>query len=108
PVSATCVRVPVVTTHSLTVHARFEHVVSAGRAREILATAPGVVLIDDPEKGEYPTPVDAAGTDPAWVGRVRADADDPHALDFFVCADNVRKGRALNAVQIAELVVGAR
>ncbi|MET8555825.1 aspartate-semialdehyde dehydrogenase [Streptomyces sp. NPDC004959] len=108
PVSATCVRVPVVTTHSLTVHARFEHTVSAGRAREILATAPGVVLIDDPGNGEYPTPVDAAGTDPAWVGRVRADADDPHALDFFVCADNVRKGRALNAVQIAELVVGAR
>ncbi|CAM5239735.1 Aspartate-semialdehyde dehydrogenase OS=Streptomyces fumanus OX=67302 GN=asd PE=3 SV=1 [Streptomyces fumanus] len=71
PVAVTCVRVPVVTTHSLTVHARFEGEVTVGAAREILATAPGVVLFDNPAAGEYPTPADAVGTDPTWVGRVR-------------------------------------
>jgi aspartate-semialdehyde dehydrogenase len=108
PVAVTCVRVPVVTGHALTVHARFENDVTVGRAREILATAPGVVLCDDPEAGEFPTPADVVGTDPAWVGRVRRALDDPTALDFFVCADNLRKGAALNATQIAELVVGGR
>lgn len=104
PVAVTCVRVPVVTTHSVTVHARFEGEVTVGRAREILATAPGVVLIDDPAAGEFPTPVDAVGTDPTWVGRVRRALDDPTALELFVCGDNLRKGAALNTVQIAELV----
>jgi aspartate-semialdehyde dehydrogenase len=104
PVAVTCVRVPVVTTHSLTVHARFEGEVTVAKAREILATAPGVVLFDNPEAGEFPTPADAVGTDPTWVGRVRRALDDPAALDFFVCGDNLRKGAALNTVQIAELV----
>ncbi|AJP02668.1 aspartate-semialdehyde dehydrogenase [Streptomyces cyaneogriseus subsp. noncyanogenus] len=104
PVAVTCVRVPVVTTHSLTVHARFEGEVTVGKAREILATAPGVVLFDNPEAGEFPTPADAVGTDPTWVGRVRRALDDPAALEFFVCGDNLRKGAALNTVQIAELV----
>ncbi|MEV0527047.1 aspartate-semialdehyde dehydrogenase [Streptomyces sp. NPDC050439] len=103
-VAATCVRVPVVTTHSLTVHARFEDEVTVDRAREILATAPGVVLFDDPAAGEFPTPADVVGTDPTWVGRVRRALDDPTALELFVCGDNLRKGAALNTAQIAELV----
>ncbi|MFE6160764.1 aspartate-semialdehyde dehydrogenase [Streptomyces sp. NPDC056486] len=105
-VAATCVRVPVVTTHSLTVHARFEDEVTVDRAREILATAPGVVLFDNPAAGEFPTPADVVGTDPTWVGRVRRALDDPTALELFVCGDNLRKGAALNTVQIAELVAG--
>jgi aspartate-semialdehyde dehydrogenase len=102
--AATCVRVPVVTTHALTVHARFENEVTVGRAREILATAPGVVLFDDPAAGEFPTPADAVGTDPTWVGRLRRALDDPTALELFVCGDNLRKGSALNTTQIAELI----
>ncbi|WP_093799858.1 aspartate-semialdehyde dehydrogenase [Streptomyces sp. Wb2n-11] len=104
PVSVTCVRVPVLTTHSLVVHARFENEVSVDRAHEILATAPGVVLFDDPAAGEFPTPADVVGTDPTWVGRVRRSLDDPTALELFVCGDNLRKGAALNTAQIAELV----
>ncbi|MET8293723.1 aspartate-semialdehyde dehydrogenase [Streptomyces sp. NPDC005180] len=106
PVSVTCVQVPVVTGHSLTVRARFEREVAAAHAREILEAAPGVVLVDDPAAGEWPTPADAAGTDPAWVGRLRGSLDDPRALEFFVCADNLRKGAALNAAQISELIAG--
>ncbi|MEF9883820.1 aspartate-semialdehyde dehydrogenase [Streptomyces sp. P9-A4] len=104
-VAVTCLRVPVVTGHSVSVHARFERPVPVGRAHEILATSPGVVLYDDPGAGDFPTPADVAGTDPAWVGRVRRSMDDERALDFFVCADNLRKGAALNALQIAESVV---
>ncbi|MBT2450491.1 aspartate-semialdehyde dehydrogenase [Streptomyces sp. ISL-43] len=106
PVSVTCVQVPVLTGHSLTVRARFEAAVDAVHAREILDAAPGVVLVDDPAAGEFPTPSDAAGTDPAWVGRVRGSLDDPASLEFFVCADNLRQGAALNATQTAELVAG--
>ncbi|ALO09396.1 Aspartate-semialdehyde dehydrogenase [Streptomyces venezuelae] len=104
-IAATCLRVPVVSGHSVSVHARFEHPVTVGRAHEVLATSPGVVLYDDPEAGDFPTPADVVGTDPAWVGRVRRSMDDERALDFFVCADNLRKGAALNALQIAESVV---
>ncbi|MGW7060667.1 aspartate-semialdehyde dehydrogenase [Streptomyces sp. NPDC054904] len=104
PVAVTCVQVPVVTGHSLTVRARFEREVDAVHAREILEAAPGVVLVDDPAAGEFPTPADAAGTDPAWVGRVRRSLDDTRSLEFFVCADNLRKGAALNAAQISELI----
>ncbi|MFE9093017.1 aspartate-semialdehyde dehydrogenase [Streptomyces sp. NPDC007264] len=103
-VAVTCVRVPVVTTHSATVHARFEGEVTVDRAREILATAPGVVLFDNPAAGEFPTPADVVGTDPTWVGRLRRALDDPTALELFVCGDNLRKGAALNTAQIAELV----
>ncbi|MGW7343280.1 aspartate-semialdehyde dehydrogenase [Streptomyces sp. NPDC054854] len=106
PVAVTCVQVPVVTGHSLTVRARFEREVDAVHAREILEAAPGVVLVDDPAAGEFPTPADAAGTDPAWVGRVRRSLDDTRSLEFFVCADNQRKGAALNAAQISELIAG--
>ncbi len=103
-VAATCVRVPVITTHSLTVHARFENEVTVAGAHEILASAPGVVVCDDPEAGEFPTPADVVGTDPTWVGRVRRSLDDPRALELFVCGDNLRKGAALNTAQIAEVV----
>ncbi|WP_030259951.1 aspartate-semialdehyde dehydrogenase [Streptomyces violens] len=103
-VTATCVRVPVITTHSLTVHARFEREVTVAGAHEILAAAPAVVLCDDPGEGEFPTPADVVGTDPTWVGRVRRSLDDPHALELFVCGDNLRKGAALNTAQIAEVV----
>ncbi|MQS34830.1 aspartate-semialdehyde dehydrogenase [Streptomyces katsurahamanus] len=103
-VAATCVQVPVLTVHSLAVHARFENEVTVARAHEILATSPGVVLYDDPAAGDFPTPVDVAGTDPTWVGRVRRSPDDPCALDLFVCGDNLRKGAALNSAQIAESV----
>ncbi|NED99248.1 aspartate-semialdehyde dehydrogenase [Phytoactinopolyspora halotolerans] len=103
-VSATCVRVPVVTTHSVAMHATFEREVTADVAWEILRDAPGVVLYDDPARGEFPTPADVVGTDPTWVGRVRRSLDDPQSLELFVCGDNLRKGAALNTAQIAELV----
>jgi aspartate-semialdehyde dehydrogenase len=103
-VAATCVRVPVVTTHSLAVHAVFDREVDVHRAREVLRDAPGVVLYDDPGRGAFPTPIDVVGTDPTWVGRVRRAMDDPAALELFVCGDNLRKGAALNTAQIAELL----
>ncbi|MEU8679035.1 aspartate-semialdehyde dehydrogenase [Streptomyces sp. NPDC048560] len=103
-VAATCVYVPVVATHSMSVHARFENEVAVDRAHEILATAPGVVLFDSPAAGDFPTPSDVVGTDPTWVGRVRQSMDDPRALQMFICGDNLRKGAALNVAQIAESV----
>ena len=103
-VAVTCVRVPVITTHSLTVHATFSKVVTRKGAQSALAKADGVILYDNPEKHEYPTPVDVVGTDPTWVGRVRQSLDDPKSIDFFVCGDNLRKGAALNTAQIAELL----
>lgn len=102
--TATCVYVPVVATHSMSVHARFENEVAVAKAHEILATAPGVVLFDSPASGDFPTPSDVVGTDPTWVGRVRRSMDDPHALEMFLCGDNLRKGAALNVAQIAESV----
>jgi aspartate-semialdehyde dehydrogenase len=103
-VSATCVRVPVVTGHSLAIHAVFGSEVDDEEAREVLRHAPGVILVDDPAAGEFPMPADAVGTDPTWVGRIRRSLDDPRALDLFVTGDNLRKGAALNTAQIAELV----
>ena len=103
-VNATCVRVPVVTTHSVAVHARFSRPVGRAAAWETLRVAPGVVLCDEPSRGEFPTPADVVGTDPTWVGRVRESLDDPNGIEFFVCGDNLRKGAALNTAQIAELV----
>jgi aspartate-semialdehyde dehydrogenase len=103
-VSATCVRVPVITTHSLAVHAVFDLEVSRKEAQEIVAKSAGVKLVDDPESYLFPTPADAVGTDPTWVGRVRRSIDNSKALDLFVCGDNLRKGAALNTAQIAELV----
>ncbi len=103
-VSATCVRVPVLTTHSLAVHAVFANEVSRKEAQDLLENTAGVKLVDDPETHQFPTPADVVGTDPTWVGRIRRSIDNPKALDLFVCGDNLRKGAALNAAQIAELV----
>jgi len=106
-VAATCVRVPVMVGHSLAVHAVFDQEVSRDAALEVLRGSPGVEVLDDPAHGVFPTPADIAGTDPTWVGRVRQSLDDPCALDMFVCGDNLRKGAALNAAQIAELLAPA-
>ena len=103
-VSATCVRVPVVTTHSLAVHATFERPISVEEARLALIQAPSVVVIDEPAKGDFPTPADVVGTDPTFVGRLRQALDFPNTLELFVCGDNLRKGAALNTAHIAELV----
>jgi aspartate-semialdehyde dehydrogenase len=103
-VSATCVRVPVMTTHSLAVHATFSREVTRKQALELLSRSEGIKLVDDPENKLFPTPIDVVGTDPTWVGRVRQSLDDPRSLDLFVCGDNLRKGAALNTAQIAELV----
>jgi aspartate-semialdehyde dehydrogenase len=101
-VSATCVRVPVEVSHSEAVHAEFERPMSSAKARALLAEAPGVIVLDNPADGIYPVPIDAAGRDEVFVGRIRQDASHPNGLAFWVVADNVRKGAALNAVQIAE------
>ncbi|GAA3891260.1 aspartate-semialdehyde dehydrogenase [Saccharothrix violaceirubra] len=101
-VSATCVRVPVVTTHSLAVHATFEREVTVEAAHKIFAAQPSIVLVDDPTTKTFPTPVDVVGQDPTYVGRVRQALDFPNTLDFFVCGDNLRKGAALNTYEIAE------
>jgi aspartate-semialdehyde dehydrogenase len=101
-VSGTCVRVPVFTGHSLSINAEFDRPLSPERATELLREAPGVVLDD------VPTPLAAAGTDPSIVGRIRRDPTVDHGLALFVSSDNLRKGAALNAVQIAELLVADR
>jgi aspartate-semialdehyde dehydrogenase len=101
---ATAVRVPVVTGHGLSIYARFERAASPEEARAVLAGAPGVRLVDDPAADAFPTPLDAAGIDDVLVGRVRQ-ADDAHSLALFSAGDNLRKGAALNLVQIAELLV---
>jgi aspartate-semialdehyde dehydrogenase len=103
-VSATCVRVPVVTTHSLAVHAVFEKPLTADDARQALVEAPSVVVLDDPAAGEWPTPADVVGSDPTFVGRIRQAMDFPNTIELFVCGDNLRKGAALNTAQIAELL----
>jgi aspartate-semialdehyde dehydrogenase len=103
-VSATCVRVPVITTHSLSVHATFQKPVTVADARRALNDAPSVVLLDDPEQQDFPTPADVVGSDPTFVGRIRQALDFPNTLELFVCGDNLRKGAALNTAQIAELV----
>ena len=100
PVSGTCVRVPVFTGHSLSINAEFERPISAARALELLGQAPGVVVAD------VPNPLEATGQDPVFVGRVRPDTSVDNGLALFVVGDNLRKGAALNAVQIAEALIG--
>lgn len=101
-VSATCVRVPVYLSHSEAVHAEFTHPLSPEEARRLLAAFPGVRVLDAPQAGEYPMPVQGAGTDDVFVGRIRQDASSPNGLAMWIVADNLRKGAALNAIQIAE------
>ncbi len=105
-VNPTVVRVPVFYGHSEAVHIETREKVTADAARALLATAPGVKVVDERKPGGYPTPVThASGTDPVYVGRIREDLSHPRGLDLWVVADNIRKGAALNAVQVAELLV---
>jgi len=107
-ITATCVRVPVPVGHAVSVHATFERPISVGEAREVLSAAEGVELRDDPARGVYPSPLEAAGLDSTLVGRIRQPQGHHDALLLFACADNLRKGAALNAIQIAEGVLARR
>jgi aspartate-semialdehyde dehydrogenase len=104
-VTATCVRVPVFYGHSEAVNLEFENKMSAKDARAILSQAPGVQVLDNPEEKIYPMPVDAAGEDPVYVGRIREDQTIDFGLDMWIVSDNIRKGAALNTVQIAEKLI---
>jgi aspartate-semialdehyde dehydrogenase len=103
-VSATCVRVPVYRAHSVAVTAEFERPISVERAREVLSKSPGLELVDEPHNNRYPTPLNVAGKDNCQVGRVRLDCALENGLSFWVSGDQLLKGAALNAVQIAELL----
>ena len=102
--SVTCVRVPVYRAHSVAVTAEFENPVSLAKAREVLDAAPGIIRQDDPSTATYPMPIECSGEDDCRVGRLRLDCSIPNALSFWICGDQLLKGAALNAVQIAELL----
>ena len=104
-VSCTCVRVPVVRSHSISVSLHFDHKITVAEAREVLKHAPGVKLVDDLAKKEYPMPLDTSNQDIVFVGRIRPDLTDDNGLCLWCCGDQVRKGAATNAIQIAELLV---
>ena len=103
--TATCVRVPVLRAHSEAVNIEFEQPFPVEEARSLLSAAPGVELIEDPATNRFPMPTDVTGRDPVAVGRIRQDISDPNALELWLCGDQIRKGAALNAVQIAELLL---
>ena len=103
--TATCVRVPVLRAHSEAVNIEFEQPFPVEEARALLSAAPGVELIEDPATNRFPMPIDVTGRDPVAVGRIRQDISDPNALELWLCGDQIRKGAALNAVQIAELLL---
>ena len=104
-VSMTCVRVPVVRSHSISATLRFDKPVTVAQARQILADAPGVKLVDDLSRKQYPMPLDTSDQDIVFVGRIRPDLTDPNGICLWCCGDQVRKGAATNAIQIAELLV---
>jgi aspartate-semialdehyde dehydrogenase len=104
-ISATCVRVPVVTGHSEAVNVETREPLDPERARELLSAAPGVTVLDDPAGASYPMAIDAAGKDDVFVGRIRRDPGNDRALDLWVVSDNLRKGAATNTVQLAELLI---
>lgn len=104
-ISVTCVRVPVLRAHSMSVNVEFQRPVTATAARMALEAAPGVVVVDDRDQNHYPMPNEASGRDDVLVGRIRTDPSHPHALNLFVAGDQLLKGAALNAVQIAEMVL---
>ena len=106
-VTATTVRVPVFYSHSESVNVTFAAPFSADEAREVLGRAQGVCVVDDPSGEDYPMPSESAGSDPVWVGRIRNDDSFQNSLHLWIVADNVRKGAALNAVQIAEILVSS-
>jgi aspartate-semialdehyde dehydrogenase len=103
--SATCVRVPVLRAHSEAVNLEFDEPFPAEEARQILAAAPGVELIEDFQNNRFPMPTDVTGRDPVAVGRIRQDLSNPNCLELWLCGDQIRKGAALNAIQIAELLL---
>ncbi len=105
PVTATTVRVPVFLSHSESVNVETYVKLSAAETKRILREAPGVIVADEPENNDYPTPIDAAGTDATYVGRIREDDSVVNGLNLWVVSDNLRKGAALNAVQIAEILI---
>ena len=104
-ISATCVRVPVYLSHSLAMHIEFQRPISPEEVRKILEGTPGVKVLDSPEANLYPMPRDVAGSDDVYVGRIRKDASHPNGIAMWVVSDNLRKGAALNAIQIAEEVL---
>ncbi len=104
-ITATCVRVPVLRAHSEAINLEFEQPVSVAQAREILSKAPGIKVVEDWKKNYFPMPIEASGQDEVLVGRIRQDLSHPGGLEFWLCGDQIRKGAALNAVQIAELLV---
>ena len=105
--TATCVRVPVLRAHSEAVNVEFTEPFPVTEARELLAAAPGVELLEDPASNRFPMPTDVTGRDPVVVGRIRQDISEEKALEFWLCGDQIRKGAALNAIQIAELLLPA-
>jgi aspartate-semialdehyde dehydrogenase len=107
-ISPTTVRVPVFTAHSISINAETEKKIEAAQAREAFAHFPGIELFDDPAQNRYPMPIIVEGQDDCFVGRIREDLSCPNALNFWVVGDQLRKGAALNGVQIAELLIGAR
>lgn len=107
-VHATCVRVPVFIGHGEAVNVEFEQSITAGEARACLRDAPGVEVVDVREDGGYVTPLESAGDDAVFVSRIRKDPTVPHGLSFWCVSDNLRKGAALNAVQIAETLIAQR
>lgn len=104
-ISATCVRVPTFVGHAEAVNIQFEHPISANKARELLTAFPGVVVLDEQRLGGYTTPLDVQGRDEVFVSRIREDSSAPNTLSLWVVADNIRKGAALNAIQIAEEMI---
>lgn len=104
-VSATCVRVPTLRAHSEAVWVETERPLTVDEAREAFSKADGVVLMDNPQVNEYPMPLDLSGCDPVYVGRIRKDLSDPNGLSFWCVSDQIRKGAALNAIQIAEFLI---
>ena len=104
-VSCTCVRVPVVRSHSISVSCHFDVSVTVEQAREAIAKAPGCRLVDDLKNKQYPMPLDTSGQDIVFVGRIRPDLTDDNGLCLWCCGDQVRKGAATNAIQIAELLI---
>ena len=101
-VSATCVRVPVAVSHSEAIHIEFDKPIDPKTVRSILGEQPGIRIVDDPFSNVYPMPIEAAGSDEVLVGRIRRDISNPNGIALWVVCDNLRKGAALNAIQIAE------
>jgi aspartate-semialdehyde dehydrogenase len=104
-ITATCVRVPVYTGHSEAVNVEFEKYISPEEAKEILSSTPGVTVIDEPKDSKYPVPIDCEGKDDVFVGRIRQDPTVESGLNLWVVSDNLRKGAATNAIQIAEQII---